>query len=234
SYGRMEAAHTCYLFAKAAAHLGGADDEKSDFVLLGADHKNQTHELSDLDAILLTEVYELCVSLAPAPGTSPTLHHLQAFKYQHAQVLTEHGLRSEALAYCDAIMAAFKASTRLSPYYHPALLSSVDDLHRCLSQAPQASASGGWIPKPSMDKVSGSMWKRFNTFVAGDDDESKSNDPTGNESTPAGPFGGITGETPTVSRTASTTDLYGAMSMGGSVSSAPAATVYNRYAPPTQ
>ncbi|KAG9836194.1 hypothetical protein KCU68_g10930, partial [Aureobasidium melanogenum] len=234
SYGRMEAAHTCYLFAKAAAHLGGADDEKSDFVLLGADHKNQTQELSDLDAILLTEVYELCVSLAPAPGTSPTLHHLQAFKYQHAQILTEHGLRSEALAYCDAIMAAFKASTRLSPYYHPALLSSVDDLHRCLSQAPQASASGGWIPKPSMDKVSGSMWKRFNTFVAGDDDESKSNDSTGNESTPAGPFGGITGETPTVSRTASTTDLYGAMSMGGSMSSAPAATVYNRYAPPTQ
>ncbi|KEQ68652.1 hypothetical protein M436DRAFT_24939, partial [Aureobasidium namibiae CBS 147.97] len=207
SYGRSEAAHTCYLFAKASAHLGGADDEKSDFVLLGADHKNQSQELSDLDAILLTEVYELCVSLAPTPGTSPTLHHLQASKYQHAQILTEHGLRSEALAYCDAIMASFKASTRLSPYYSPALLSSVDDLHRCLSQAPQASASGGWIPKPSMDKVSGSMWKRFNTFVAGDDDnESKSHGPTGGEGAPAGPFGGITGETPTISRTASTTD----------------------------
>ncbi|KAI5210392.1 hypothetical protein E4T39_00215 [Aureobasidium subglaciale] len=234
SYGRSEAAHTCYLFAKASAHLGGADDEKSDFVLLGADHKNQSQELTDLDAILLTEVYELCVSLAPAPGTSPTLHHLQAFKYQHAQILTEHGLRTEAQAYCDAIMASFKTSTRLSPYYSPALLSSVDDLHRCLSQAPQASASGGWIPKPSMDKVSGSMWKRFNTFVAGDDDEAKSNGSTGGEGAPAGPFGSITGETPTVSRTASTTDLYGAMSMGGSNASAPSGSAPNRYAPPTQ
>ncbi|KAI5245787.1 hypothetical protein E4T43_02928 [Aureobasidium subglaciale] len=233
SYGRSEAAHTCYLFAKASAHLGGADDDKSDFVLLGADHKNQSQELSDLDAILLTEVYELCVSLAPAPGTSPTLHHLQAFKYQHAQILTEHGLRTEAQAYCDAIMASFKTSNRLSPYYSPALLSSVDDLHRCLSQAPQASGSGGWIPKPSMDKVSGSMWKRFNTFVAGDDDEAKSNGSTGGEGAPAGPFGGITGETPTVSRTASTTDLYGAMSLGGNTS-APGGSASNRYAPPTQ
>ncbi|THV85361.1 hypothetical protein D6D29_02409 [Aureobasidium pullulans] len=234
SYGRSEAAHTCFLFAKASAHLGGADDEKSDFVLLGADHKNQSQELSDLDSIMLTEIYELCVSLAPAPGTSPTLHHLQAFKYQHAQILTEHGLRSEAQAYCDAIMASFKASTRLSPYYSPALLSCVDDLNRCLSQAPQASSSGGWIPKPSMDKVSGSMWKRFNTFVAGDDDDQKPNGSTGSEGAPAGPFGGITGETPTVSRTASVTDLYGAMSMGGSMSSVPGNAAPNRYAPPTQ
>jgi hypothetical protein len=231
SYGRSEAAHTCFLFAKASAHLGGADDEKSDFVLLGADHKNQSQELSNLDSILLTEIYELCISLAPAPGTLPTLHHLQAFKFQHAQMLTEHGLRTEAQSYCESILASFKASTRASPYYHSALLSCVDDLHRCLSQAPQASSSGGWIPKPSMDKVSGSMWKRFNTFVAGDDDEQKLN---GTEGIPAGPFGSIPGETPTVSRATSSTDLYGAMSMHAGGVPASGNPALNRYAPPAQ
>ncbi|GAB7352990.1 hypothetical protein MBLNU459_g3554t1 [Dothideomycetes sp. NU459] len=235
SYGRVEAAHTCFLFAQTSVQHGGADDAKSDFVLLGADHHTQPHELAiNLDSIMLTEIYEFVLSLSPAPGHSAVIPHLQAYKLHHAFELAEHGLRNEAQAYCDSIGTAVKSSTRASPYYHVALINTVDELGRCLSQAPQTSSSGGWISKPSMDKVSGSMWKRFNTFVAGDDDDKLSNGSgAGTEGAKAsGPFGRVSGETPTVSRSASSTDLYGAMAMNGIIgppalgSSAP-----SKYAP---
>ncbi|KAF1353429.1 Sec23-binding domain of Sec16-domain-containing protein [Delphinella strobiligena] len=220
-YGRVEAAHICFLFARASAKWGGLDDAASDFVLLGADHQNHPHELTvDLDAILLSEVYEYLLSLSPAAGSSPVVPHLQAYKLHHAFTLAEHGLRAESQSYCEAIGSAVKSSTRASPYYHAGLLSSVEDLNRCLSSAPQPSSSS-WIPKPSIDKVSGSMWKRFNTFVAGDDDDGASNGtgPGSEGGQAAGPFGRVSGDTPTVSRQGSVTDLYGAMAMNGSNSS---------------
>jgi len=216
SYGRVEAAHTCFLFARTVISYSGADNAEASFVLLGADHKSQAIGLgSDLDAIMLTEVYEYALSLAPAPGTSPIIPHLQAFKLIHAYELAEHGSRSEAQAYCDAIFTAVKSSTRGSPYYHGAFTTAVGDLSRCLSQAPQTGPSSTWVSKLSSEKVSGSMWKRFNNFVAGEEGDPANASGTTNGAPTAGPFGGITGETPTVSRAASATDLYGAMAGSG-------------------
>ena len=215
SYGRVEAAHSCFLFARPFVVHSGADDEKANFVLLGADHTSQTMGLgSDLDAILLTEVYEYALTLTPSPGASPIIPHLQPFKLIHAYELAEHGQRSEAQGYCDAIATAIKASTRASPYYHVAFASMVEDLNRCLSQAPQTGSSSGWVSKLSSDKVSGSMWKRFNNFVAGEDGEAATtaSGPDGADS--ASPFARLAGDSPTVSRAASSTDLYGAMHGG--------------------
>jgi len=252
SYGRVEAAHTCFLFARAVISYNGADNPEASFVLLGADHKSQTAGLgSDLDAIMLTEVYEYALSLAPTPGTSPIIPHLQAFKLIHAYELAEHGSRSEAQAYCDAIVTAVKSSTRGSPYYHAAFTTAVEDLSRCLSQSPQTGPSSGWVSKLSSEKVSGSMWKRFNNFVAGEEGDPANNIPGAPSGAPGGgPFGGVTGDTPTVSRAASSTDLYSAMNGGaygtpnlggssspytpmnyGSVRASPQQTQASRYAP---
>ena len=71
-YGRVEAAHICFLFARnpsASALFGGADDPLTSVALLGADHKKQPFDFArDHDAILLTEVYEFAsLLLAGAP-----------------------------------------------------------------------------------------------------------------------------------------------------------------------
>ncbi|TKX19521.1 COPII coat assembly protein sec16 [Elsinoe australis] len=213
-YGRVEAAHTCYLFARTFVNHNGPDDPEAAFVLLGADHKAPSPALgSDLDTIMLTEVYEYAQSLHPTPGFSPIIPHLQAYKLIHAYGLAEHGLRSEAQSYCESIYQAIKSTTKASPYYHPAFTTAVDDLNRCLSQAPQTSGSSGLFSKLSSDKVSGSMWKRFNTFVAGDDDD-KASTGSGPGEDAAGPFGKVTGNSPAISRAASSVDLYGAMASG--------------------
>lgn len=232
NYGRAEAAHTCFLFSRAFIKQGGSDDPQTNFVLLGSDHQAHPLELGlDLDSIILTEVYEYALSLNPVPGTSPVIPHLQAYKLMHAHALAEHGLRTEALAYCNSIGDAIKSSTRASPYYHIAFAGAVDDLTRCLSQAPQTSSSSGWISKPSMDKVSGSMWNKFNKFVAGDDDQGSAGTGAGGEGgDAAGPFGKVSGDTPSVSRNVSATDLYSAMSLTGGATGTSGAPV-GRYAP---
>lgn len=235
-YGRVEAAHTCFLFSRAFILHEGADNPQSDLVLLGADHKNHPLELGlDLDSIILTEIYEYMGSLNPTTGASPLIPHLQAYKLMHAHELAEHGLRTEALAYCDAIAAAVKSSTRASPYYHPTFTSCVDDLSRCLSQAPQTSSGSGWLSKPSVEKVSGSVWNKFNKFVAGDDSDrvSTGSGPGAEGADVAGPFAKVSGDSPAVSRSASTTDLYSAMTMNGGVANpALSSSVPGRYAPP--
>ncbi|KAJ9622265.1 vesicle coat component [Taxawa tesnikishii (nom. ined.)] len=189
----------------------------------------------DLDSIILTEIYEYMGSLNPTTGASPLIPHLQAYKLMHAHELAEHGLRTEALAYCDAIAAAVKSSTRASPYYHPTFTSCVDDLSRCLSQAPQTSSGSGWLSKPSVEKVSGSVWNKFNKFVAGDDSDrvSTGSGPGAEGADVAGPFAKVSGDSPAVSRSASTTDLYSAMTMNGGVANpALSSSVPGRYAPP--
>ncbi|GME43459.1 Copii coat assembly protein sec16 [Neofusicoccum parvum] len=191
-YGRVEAAHICYLFARSAVILGGADDPTSHFVLLGADHVNQRFELGrDMEPILLTEIFEFAVSLS-APTAPPAIPHLQAFKLAHAFTLTEYGYRTEAQAYCDAIAGAMKSTTRLSPYYNASLVQELDDLIKRLSEAPK-DGSSSWISKPTMGKVSSSVWSSFNKFVAGDDSDADSTNPGGNDTSP---FAKVTGDTP--------------------------------------
>ncbi|KAJ5375593.1 hypothetical protein N7517_007599 [Penicillium concentricum] len=205
SYGRTEAAHVCYIFSRAAV-FGGPDDPQANIVLLGADHQRCPSSLMDEDAILLTEAYEYATSVL---GNSPTanLPHLLAFKILNARCLVDQGHNLEAQGYCDAVASALKATTRPSPYYHQHLFAEVEELSARLRQT--TSDTGSWISRPSMEKVSGSMWARFNSFVAGDEsDAASAGSGKGGEQAEFGPFANVAG-TPTISRSPSVSDIYG-------------------------
>ncbi|KAL2871358.1 COPII coat assembly protein SEC16 [Aspergillus lucknowensis] len=205
SYGRIEAAHICLIFSRASV-FGGPDDPRANIVLLGADHVHfSSAGLLDDDAILLTEAYEYATSVLAGSPMS-TLPHLLAFKLIHAWTLTDRGLKSEAQHYCDAIAATLKAITKPSGYLHQHLLFGVDELSARLKHT--TGDGGSWISKPSMEKVSSSMWNRFSNFVAGDDSDAASTGSGKGAEGEFGPFAKISG-TPTVSRSPSVSDLYG-------------------------
>lgn len=220
SYGRIEAAHICFIFSRGAV-FGGADDPQTNIVLLGADHQRLPCSLLDDDSILLTEIYEFATcTLSNAPTAN--LPHLLAFKLMHAKYLADRGRKTEAQNYCDAFATSLKATTRPSPYHHQQLFTEIDELSARLRQAASDGASS-WISKPSMEKVSGSMWARFNSFVVGDDNDATS---TGSgkagETSDFGPFANVAG-TPTVSRSPSVSDLYGSYPGAGAQQIPPAA-----------
>lgn len=229
SYGRTEAAHICFIFSRAAV-FGGADDPKANIVLLGVDHQQFPSGLLSEDAFLLTEVYEYATSVL---GNSPVanLPYLLAFKLMHARQLADRGRISEAQTYCDAVGVSLKATTRPSPYHHQQLFIEVDELSARLRQTTTDGGSS-WISKPSMEKVSGSMWARFNSFVAGDDaDPASAGAPKAGEAAEFGPFANVAG-TPTVSRSPSVSDLYGSYPGHGAQSVPPGGSA--RYMPSTQ
>ncbi|EAQ86030.1 hypothetical protein CHGG_07283 [Chaetomium globosum CBS 148.51] len=239
-YGRAEAAHVCFMFARNHTVFGGLDDPASHFVLVGSDHKKQAEQFAkEIEPLLLSEVYEYGQSLAGGFSVPVTNPHLAAYKLQHAIALAEYGFRDKALQYCDAIATAITSQTKRSPYHHPILENAVEDLMMRLKQAPRED-SGSWIPKPTMNKVSDTVWSKFNKFVSGDDDGSGQG-PTG-EGEP-GPFSRVAGGTPTISRSPSASNLetfgaavpsYGMSSSlpnGPVPASAPATRAASRYAP---
>ncbi|EAW08730.1 COPII coat assembly protein SEC16 [Aspergillus clavatus NRRL 1] len=214
SYGRTEAAHICFIVSRAAV-FGGIDDPQANIVLLGVDHHRlaSSAPLHNDDSILLTEAYEYATSvLAGSPMN--TLPYLLAFKLIHAWSLADQGRKSEAQQYCDAIAAALKAATKPSGYHNPHLFYGVDELSARLRQT-ASDAGSSWITRPSMEKVSGSMWAKFNSFVAGEESDAAS---TGSgKAEEIGPFAKVSG-TPTVSRSPSVSDIYGSYPMGGAQS----------------
>lgn len=214
-YGRISAAHMCFVFSKSPGLFGGPDDPQVSIALLGADHLQQPFDYGrDLDSILLTEICDFARSVLASSAALTVFPHLQAYRLYHAMILAEHGYRSEAQQYCDAIMNTLKSTTRPSPYYHPQLVAALDELVDRLRQAPRDGAS--WISKP-MDKVSGSVWQRFNNFIAGDESDNVSTSSTKGD-LDAGPFAKVNGGTPSISRNVSSNDLYGAY---GSSTAAP-------------
>lgn len=231
-YGRTEAAHISYMFAKLPALFGGPDDPQVGVALLGADHIRQPSDYGrDMDSILLTEVYEYALTTLAASSAATVSPHLQSYKLYHAMILAEHGHKTEAQQYCDAITSALKSTTRLSPYYHPLLFGALENLTERLRQAPK-DGSNSWISRPSIDKVSGSIWAKFNSYVAGDDSDAASNGSGMPHEAETGPFARVAGDTPNISRSPSVSDLYGSSGLG----LAPAATpltqpVHSRYAP---
>ena len=232
-YGRTEAAHICYILAKPVGIFSGFDDGQMGVSLLGANSSQQTFEDShDLDAILLTEVYEFALSVLTSSAVSTVSPHLQPYKLYHAMILAEYGYRSEAQQYCDTITNILKSTTKPSPYYHSQLFGALDELTNRLKQAPK-DGSASWISKPSMEKVSGSVWAKFNSFVAGDDSDAASVGSGKGVDPSAGPFAKIAGDSPTISRTPSTSDLYGYSAPSGAVPTPlSGATVQSsRYAP---
>ncbi|KAG7289493.1 vesicle coat component [Staphylotrichum longicolle] len=203
-YGRAEAAHICFMFARSHTVFGGLDDAASHFVLVGSDHKKQAEQFAkEIEPLLLSEVYEYGQSLAGGSNVPVTNPHLAAYKLQHALALAEYGFRDKALQYCDAIATAITSQTKRSPYHHAILENAVEDLMARLKQAPKEESSS-WIPKPSMNKVSDTVWSKFNKFVSGDEDSSGQG-PSGEAET--GPFARVAGDTPTISRSPSVSNL---------------------------
>ncbi|KFG85166.1 COPII coat assembly protein sec-16 [Metarhizium anisopliae] len=229
SYGRAEAAHICFIFSRQLSVFGGLDDPKADFVLLGSDHHKQSDQFAkETEALQLSEVYEYGLTLAGGVTATAGAPHLAAYKLQHAVTLAEYGYRDRALQYCDAIASAIVSQTRRSAYHHPILEGAVEDFLARLKQAPKE-ASSSWISKPTMGKVSDSMWNRFNKFVSGDED---GNGQTGSDGD-NGPFARIA-SSPNNSRPPSTSnfDVYAASPSFPSASAPPAAgAAATRYAP---
>ncbi|GKT40740.1 COPII coat assembly protein sec16 [Colletotrichum spaethianum] len=242
SYGRAEAAHICFLFARKATVFGGLDDIASNFVLVGADHKTQGEQFAkETEALLLSEVYEYGLSLAGGSTLSVGVPHLAAYKLQHAMTLAEYGLRDKALQYCEALATSINAQTKRSPYHHPILETAVENLRTRLRQAPKEESSS-WIPKPSMNKVSDTVWSRFNKFVAGDENDGSAAGASADGGMESGPFARLAGGTPTISRSPSVTNfepIYGAGAPSFPVGSppttapVPATRAASRYAPAT-
>ena len=230
-YGRTEAAHICYLFGKTPGLFGGVDDPRVAIALLGADHHNHPFDFDrDFNSILLTEVYEFATTVL-SPSTAAASPYLQAYKLYHAMQLAEYGFKSEAQQYCDTITAALKSTTKLSPYYHSLFFGALEDLVERLRQAPKG-ASQSWISKPSMDKVSGSVWAKLNQFIAGD--ESDTNSAASGKALDQdvnGPFARFSGDSPSLSRTPSSGELFSGHHAGGSITrSAPTNIPNSRYA----
>ena len=235
-YGRTEAAHICYIFARTPGLFGGPDDPQVSVALLGADHLQHPYDYSrDFDSILLTEVYDYARTVL-APSAVVTISpHLQSYKLYHALTLAEYGYRSEAQNYCDTITSALKSTTKLSPYYHTLLFGALEDLVQRLRQAPK-DGSTSMIAGLSMDKVSGSVWSRLNQFIAGDESDAESTK-SGNVHDPAaGPFARIAGDSPNISRPPSSNDLYGSYTPMGGIPSPQPPTMgsSSRYAPAGQ
>jgi hypothetical protein len=226
-YGRIEAAHICFLFARSVTYFGGEEDPQVDFTLVGGNPFTQGSDLGrDLDSVLLSEVYEFAMTLLPT-STAP-IPHLQSYKLYHAEVLAEAGYRNEAQQYCDAIASIIHSKTKPSTYFNIFLMQRLDDLSKRLSQGPMDGSS--W--KPSMDKVSSSLWGKFNSFVTGEDSDAASNASATGQGGESGNFIRMRGDTPNMSRQASNTDLYSAMMSNGNVPMAtPTAPANTRYLP---
>lgn len=231
SYGRVEAAHICFLVGASAATpvWGGVNDPHANIVLLGADHKNYPYTfMMDQDSTIASEVYEFAVSVL-ASSPSPPLHHLQPFKLQHAATLAEQAYKHEAQQYCEAIGTLLKSATRMSPYYNQVFFAALDELSSRLGSTPPDGSS--WISKPSMEKVSGSIMAKFNSFIAGDDNDaaSESNRAVDGDH---GPFAGVTG-TPPFGQSPSGPDSYGSYFVPNH-QAIPAPSASSRYAPVNQ
>ena len=231
-YGRAEAAHICFLFARSLSIFGGVDDPQASIVLVGSDQLRQPYDFDrELEPVLLSEVFEYGMSLSSTSTIAVSSPHLAVYKLQHAKVLAEYGFRDKALQYCDAIGASITSQTRRSPYHHGLLISELEDLSKRLKQSPK-DENASW--KPSIDKAKGSVWATFNKFVAGDEAEAASAESTTGGAADIGPFSRIAGGTPTISRSPSNADIYGSYPGGLGINGTqpvPVTKASSRYAP---
>ena len=217
-YGRIEAAHICYIFAKSPGLFGGPDESQTSVALLGADHLQQPFDYSrDLDCILLTEIYDFAQTVLGSSSAATVSPHLQSYKLYHAMILAEYGYKSEAQQYCEMLTSTLNSTTKRSLYYHNLLFGALEDLVDRLRQAPRDS-SGSWISKPSIDKVSGSIWAKFNQYVAGDESDAVSTASGKANEQEIGPFARVAGDSPNLSRTPSSSDMYSPYASGSGAS----------------
>ncbi|KAK7204575.1 Sec23-binding domain of Sec16-domain-containing protein [Myxozyma melibiosi] len=206
-YGMTYAAHTCYIFTSAV--FGAVDDPAASYTLLGADFSRNPSSFSkDLDAIVLSEIYELMVSQSDQVPAGTIYPHLQLFKYQHALMLSESGLVAEAKKYCEQILAGVKATPKTSFMYNSEFLVSVRELAARLSGVPDAEGKwlGGLVSKPTFGNMWGNIDKKLAQFVAGDDENASGNATASNKEGTDERFQKLA-SSPTLSRNQSVADL---------------------------
>lgn len=197
------------------AVLGGHEDPAAHFSLLGMEG-GANFTPKDTDAVMLSEVYELALSLTPT--AHPPFPHLLSYKLHRAMVRAENGHKAEAQKYVDAIISAIKGSSKPSVHINSTLMAAVEELNTRLSFAPKdtvsgapATGAGKWIPKLNSETVTSSIWETFNTFVSGEKDETGAAvDQAGIDSSASGPFARMASESPTMSRVQSGVDLHSA------------------------
>lgn len=191
------------MFAKTPAAFSGPDDPNAAVTLFGADHLCYPFTFwKDTDAILLSEIYELALSLASTPTAPAVIPHLQGIKLYHALLLAENGYRAEAQKYCEAIGSVLKSSNKTSPYFHRTMFNALEELTNRLSQSPKDMISGGW----RFDNISGSMWGAFTKFVAGEESDHLSGLDSG--VTSSGLVSGQVAMAPGMSSPQSSVDMY--------------------------
>ena len=79
-----------YLLSPQTSLMGGLGSPSARISLLGS--KNLSDAMKDPDALILTEILEFAMSLAPASkGQEPALSYLQAYRFIRAASLAESG-----------------------------------------------------------------------------------------------------------------------------------------------
>ncbi|POS86175.1 hypothetical protein EPUL_002609 [Erysiphe pulchra] len=206
-YGRIEAAHICFIFSRHLAVFNGNDDPLANIVLIGSDHQRQPFDFDrELESILISEIFDYGLSLSNQSIAAVSSPHLTVYKLYYAKVLAEHGFRDKALNYCEVITASTTSQTRRLPYHHDLLISEVEDLTRRLKRSP-SSESSSWISKPSIDKAKGTVWATFNKFVVGEESNTKDNTPNLNVATDVNPFSKAAGGTSIIGSSPSSIEL---------------------------
>lgn len=190
----VEAAHVCYLLAPQSNVLGTIGSPGR-VVLVGSRGPTAVPNFHvDDDAIVLSEIVEFALSLAPlSKGQEPFngLLNLQPYKLVRAVSLAEMGHVVAANRYCLAITACLSRAPAGS---HLELTEQLRELSDRLIGAPLLDKTGSWIggkmSRPSLDSFGNWLGGRLTEFVAGGNDS-----PTGNgDTTPhenkafAGPF----------------------------------------------
>lgn len=201
--GRTHAAHFCYLLCNKPA-IGASDDRHAAFSLVGnKDLANGGWTLEKNEAIVMSEIYEFCLSLSQPKFLG--FPHLLALKLQRAQLLTDAGLSTTAKKYCEGITSALKLLPKGTTQLHHVLVEQLRDLTHRIDQNPGAESPswlGSKIAKPKMDNIWGSLEGKFNKFVAGDAEQPKEQ----GEQSVSGPFAKLA-QTPAISRVQSVVDL---------------------------
>ncbi|RUS28922.1 Sec23-binding domain of Sec16-domain-containing protein [Jimgerdemannia flammicorona] len=227
-YGRIEAAHICYLLSPQSSFHSGIDTAHVRLVLIGHDHLRGIGSFyRDLDAIYRTELWEFALS-GKAAAANSGLPFLQCYKLIHAWRLADHGLIQEAQRYCEAIACIVKSYPKSSPYFHKCFLVKLKELNDLLEAnggRPNtgADSAASWLsnklPKPTLDSIWGSLEGKFSKFVSGEDTANAGNESRPSTEIVASPY---TGNPPT--RSLSASDFRGNRSSTGSDAARRAAT----------
>ncbi|KAE9391652.1 hypothetical protein BT96DRAFT_888541 [Gymnopus androsaceus JB14] len=171
--GWTEAAHVCYLLSPQTSTVAGPQHPSARIVLLGARNPHLfSNFMSDPDPIILSEIHEFALSLAPVPKGQEVfggLPHLQGYRFIRAVCLAELGDVPIANRYCEAITASMN---RPSPYYTSVLLERLKGLSDRIVGVNHSDKGGSWmggkLTKPSLDGFGGWLEGRFAKLVTGD------------------------------------------------------------------